>query len=101
MHHGIAVGNVISVCIGVKEQVGRVHDPDPAAAAHDRVRHVEPVDEDLVLVELAVAVGVFVNGDEIGAAVMLRRSGRDFVVVGAVVLVSAQHREARRIRVLL
>jgi hypothetical protein len=79
---GRAVGDVVAVRVGIEEQVGRVHHPDAAIAAHDGVGHVEAVEEDLVLVVDAVALRRFVNRDDVRAAVVVRRGRRHLVVSG-------------------
>src|SRR5688572_1158907 len=71
-----------------------VHDPDTATTPHDGIGHVKAFEENFVPVENTVAVRIFVNGNDVRAAVMVGWSGRDFVVVSAIVFVATQHRQA-------
>ncbi len=97
---GWAVRDVVAVAVGVEEQVGRVHHPHAAVARHGSRGEVEAVDEDRVTVVAAVGAGGFVDGDDVGAAVVVRRGGWDLVVMGAIVLVAGEHPDAGRVGVL-
>lgn len=77
-----------------------MHDPDAAVAVKSGIGHVEAVDEYLSRVVAAVAFGGFVYGDKVHAAIVVRWGGWDLVVVGAVVLVAAQHGETGRVGIL-
>ena len=100
MHHGRAVGNVVAIGVRIEQQVRRVHHPDAAIGAHGGVSHVKPVLEDRVLIIDAVVLGRFVDGDDVGATVMVGRSRGDAVIVRAVIFVAADHADARRVRIL-
>ena len=86
--------------VGIKEQVRRVEHPDASAPAQRRGGDVQPLDERLVAVENAVAIGVFVNRDLVLAANMMRRWSRNLVIDGAPDAVVAEHLEPGRKRVL-
>ncbi len=88
---GVAVGHVVVVAIGIEQQVGRVEHPDAASAARDRGDDVQAIQERLVPVEDAVAVGVFVNRDLVFAAKVVGRRRRNLVVDGAPDTVVADH----------
>ena len=100
MHRGRSIRHVIAIAIGIEEQIRRVHDPDTIATGQDGIGHVQSINEHLVLVERAIAIRVFVNGNHITAAIMIRRRRRNLVVVGAVILVAAEHLHAGGIRIL-
>jgi hypothetical protein len=93
-------GNVVGIGVGVEEEVRRVHHPDAAIGAHGGVGHIEAVLEDRVLVVDAVVLGRLVDGDDVGAAVVVGRSRGNAVVVRAVILIAADHVDACGIRVL-
>ena len=99
-HLGRSVRHVVAVAVGVEEQIGRVHHPHAAAADDHGVGHVEPVEEYLVPVVHAVAVGVLVDRDDVGAAVVAGRGRRHLVVVGAIIFVAAEHLQAGGVGVL-
>ena len=100
MHHGRAVGNVVAIGVRIEQQVRRVHHPDAAIGAHGGVGHIEAILEDRVLVVDTVVLGRLVDGDDVGAAVMVGRSRGDAVVVRAVILIAADHVDACGIRIL-
>ena len=100
MHHRGAVGNVIAVGIGVEQQVRRIHHPDAAMGAHGGIGHIQPVLEDRMLIVDPVALRRLMDGDDIGAAVMVRRSRRHAVVVRAIILIAADHVHAGGIGIL-
>ena len=100
MHHGRAVGNVVAIGVRIEQQVRRVHHPDAAIGAHGGVGHIEAILEDRVLVVDTVVLGRLVDGDDVGAAVMVGRSRGDAVVVRAVILIAADHVHACGIRIL-
>src|SRR6185436_9066664 len=90
MHFGIAVGNVIVIPVRIKEQVRRVHYPDTAAAAANRRANIQAFDKSFMRVENAVAVGVLVDRDLVGANEMMRRWRRHLVVDGAPEIVATE-----------
>ena len=100
MHHGRAVGNVVAIGVGVEQQVRRVHHPDAPIGAYSGVGHIEAILEDRVLVVDAVVLGRLVDGDDISATVVVGRSRGDAVVVRSVILIAADHVNARRVRIL-
>src|SRR2546429_1580924 len=63
----LAIGLVVGVFVGHKEQIGRREDKDAAEADFDAGDVVEFVVEDGSLVEMAVVVGVFENQDAVVA----------------------------------
>ena len=73
--------------VGIEEQVRRIEYPDAAAAPGAGRGDVQPVDEGLVLVEDAVAVGVLVDGDLVAPLEVVGRRRRHLVVDGAQKLV--------------
>ena len=64
---GVAVGHVVAVLVGIEQQVRRLQHPDAAVADRDAGGEVQARDEVLGLVVAAVAVGVFEDGDLVGA----------------------------------
>src|SRR6185369_11098397 len=58
------IGNVVAISVWIKEQVRRVHHPHAAAPTHHSVGHVEPVEENFVSVINAIAISVFVDGND-------------------------------------
>ncbi len=100
MHYRVAVRDVITVAIGIKEQVRRVHDPDSTVPGQGGVGEARLVGENLVRVVGAIAIGVHVHGDAAAAGRVVRRRLRLAVVLGAVIFVSADLPQSGRIRVL-
>ena len=100
MHHRIAVRDVVGVAVGIKQQVRRVHHPDPVAAGQRRVGQAEFVGENLVRVVSAIAVGVIVHGDTAAAGRVMRRRPGLAVVLGSVILVATNLPQPGRVRVL-
>lgn len=99
-HLGRTIRNVVAVPIRIKEQVGRVHHPDSAVALDRGGGEIQAVDEDRVAVVSSVRPAGFMDREDVGAAVVVWRWGRDLVVVGAIVLVATQHPDAGRVGVL-
>ena len=91
---GIGVGFVVVIGVRIEQQVRRVQDPDPAAVQGDAGGDVESVDEGRVAVEGAVAVGVLVDADAVGALEVVWRGRRDLVVDGAPEVVPGNHLQA-------
>ena len=100
VHDGRAIGYVVVIGVGIKQQIRRVHDPDAAAPGQRSAGHVQAVDENLMPVEPPVAIGVFVDADEVAAAVVVGRRRRNLVIVGSVVLVATEHLEPGGIGIL-
>ena len=100
MHHRRAVRDVVAIGVRIEQQVRRVHHPDAAVGADGRVGHVEAILEDRVLVVDPVALRRFVDGDDVGALVVMGRRRRDAVVMRAVILVAADHVHAGGVRIL-
>ena len=69
----IAIRNVVTIAIGIEEEVGRLHDKDAAMTNGHAGREVQPRNEVLDFAVVAVAVNVFKNRDLVSAA---RTSGR-------------------------
>ena len=100
MHHRVAVRDVVGIAVGIKQQVRRVHHPDPVAAGQRRVGQAEFVGENLVRVVSAIAVGVLVHGDAAAAGRVMRRRLGLAVVLGSVIFVAADLSQPGRVRVL-
>lgn len=100
MDFGVAIGAVVAVAVGIEEKVGRIQDPHAAAAGDDAAGEVQVGEEVMGFLENAVAVGVFVDGDAVGALEVMRRGGRDFVEHGAEILIVFHDLEAGGERVL-
>ena len=100
MHHRISVRHVVVILVGIEQQVRRIQYPDSAAPFHARRRDVQPIDERLVLVEHAVAIGVFVDGDLVTSLHATRRRFGNLVIDRAPEVVAAHGRQAGRRRVL-
>ena len=101
MHDRVSIGKVILVGICIKQKIRRMQHPHPAAAMRDRRCHVQAVEEYLVGIENAVAIGILVNGDPVVTAVMLRWRWRDLVVGGMELVAADVHNpQARGIRIL-
>ena len=88
----------------IKEQIGRIQYPHAAAAMSERGDDVHAVEERGVLVEDAVALGIFVDRDDVLAAEFAadRMGGRrrDFVINHAPEDVPADDFQPGRVRVL-
>ena len=97
---GVAVGHVVVVPVGVEQQVGRVQDPDAAPAPGAGGGDVQAVEEGLVPVERAVAVGVLVDRDPVQPPDVVRRRRRDLVVDDPPDAVAAEHLQAGRLGIL-
>ena len=95
MHRGVAIGNVVAILVRIKEQIRRHQHPCSTTAGDDTAGHIQPIEEGLVFVENAIAVGVLVNGDFVFAAKMIRRRRWHFVEHRAQVLVVLQNFDAR------
>ncbi len=91
MHLGIAVGHVVVVLVGIEQQVRRIEHPHTAAAARDGGDDVQPVEKRLVIVEDAVAVGVFVDRDLVVAALVVGWREGNLVVRCAPIVVAADN----------
>ena len=94
------IGHVVAIGVGKEEQVGRVHDPHPAAPRQHGVGHVEPVHEHPMTIGQPVAIGVFMDGDPVAARCVSRRRLGHSVVLGPVVLVATEHLGTGRIGIL-
>ena len=101
VHNRVAVRNVVPVFVRIKKKVRRIQHPDPAAAVSQRGRNVQPVDEGLVPVKHAIAVGVLVDGDLVASANVVGWRRRHLVVDRTPIIVAAGHPETGRVRVLL
>ena len=91
---GVAIGHVIVVAVGIEQEVRRVKHPDAAPAARDRGDDVQTIQENLVVVEDAIAVRVFVNRDLVFTAKVVRRRGRNLIVDSAPDSVVTDHFQA-------
>ena len=60
-----AVGDVVMISIGIKQNIGRVRDPDAAVSDRNARGDVQSIGKDLHLIDGPVAVGVFENLDAI------------------------------------
>ena len=100
VNHRRPIRDVVTIGVREEQQVGRIHHPDPAPPRQDGVGHIEPVDEHPVPVGQPIAVGVFVHGDPVASGNMARRRLGHPVVLRPIILVTAEHPGAGRIRVL-
>ena len=100
MHDGIGIGHIVAVLVGIEQKIGRVQDPQSAPAADKRGGDIEALDEDLMAVETAVAVGVFVDADAVRALGTLGRRFGNFVINRPPEFVLADHFQTGGIRVL-
>ena len=62
---GIGVGDVVVICVGDEEELGRAHEPDAVFSDFDRGEHLEIVGEDLAGLCFAVVIFVFENNDAV------------------------------------
>ena len=79
MDLGVAVGHVVVVTVRIKKKVRRVRARRHRGRA-ERSHDVQAIQERLVPVEHAVAIGVFVNRDLVFAGKVTRRRERDLVI---------------------
>ena len=100
MHHRIGIGDIIIILVRIKKQIGRIQDPDSAPTAHDRVRHIQTFEKDLVRIITPISIAIFVNGNDVRTSIMMRRWERHFVIVSPIVSIAAQHLQTGRIRIL-
>jgi hypothetical protein len=84
---GIAVRKAVVIGIRIAEEVRRIEHPDAAAAGDGGAGDVEAGDDVGVLVEGAVAIRVFEDGDLVRTLFTARRGQGDLVELGAQVLV--------------
>jgi hypothetical protein len=96
----IAVGPVVSIAIGIIEQVRRLADEHAIISDCDCGSEVETFDEGGDLIGAAVVIGIFEDFDAIRATGSLRRGLGHAVVLGAEVLVDRDWLESGGIRVL-
>ena len=90
LHLGcVAVGFRIKVSISIAEQVRGIEHPDASHAMQRGAGDVEPGDDVLMLVEKAVAIGIFKDGDLVRPLFTPWRRQRHLVKLGAQVLVIA------------
>ena len=76
MHNGFAVRNVVLVSIWIKEEIGRVQDPDALISMGERGDHVQAIEEGLVKVIDSIAIRILMDRDLV--------SPREFAIGGAV-----------------
>src|SRR5437660_1727270 len=96
MHCWVAIRYIITVSIGIEEQVRRVEHPNSAAATPPRRHNVQPIKKGRVLVENPVPLRILVNGDFIQAFEVTRGWRRNFVIDGPPEAVMADHPQSRR-----
>ena len=99
-HLRVAIGNIVAVLVGIKEQIGRLHHEHAAVAERDAGDKIQVADEILELVGVAVAVGIFHDRDAVGSLGAAGRRLRHAIVNSARVAVDADPLQSRRIRVL-
>src|SRR5262245_20286802 len=51
MHDRVAIGNIVVIGVGIKQEVRRIEDPHSAASPRAGCGDIEPLDKRLVLVE--------------------------------------------------
>jgi hypothetical protein len=81
VYRRIAIRHVVLIGIGIEEKVGRVHHPDTAFSGQGGGGDVQAADKVLRGLEIAIAVGVFEDGDAILALDVVRRRGRRPVLI--------------------
>jgi hypothetical protein len=94
MNDRVAIGHVVFVFVRVEEEIGRIEHPDAIFVVLERRADIEAIDEGFDVLEAAVAVAVFVDGDFVPAFVVVRRRRRDHIENGAEVFVVANDFEA-------
>ena len=99
-HLGVAVGPIIAVSIGIEEEIRGLADEDAAMTDRQAGGQVQAVDEDLLLVGTAVAIGVFEDLDPVGAPRAARRRVGHPVILGAKILVDRDRLQPRRVGIL-
>ena len=100
VHFGVAVRDVIAVFVRVKQQVRRVHHPCTVVSRQGGVGEAEFVDEHLVGVVGAIAIGVLVDGDAAAAGCVVRGRLGLSVVFGAVIFVATNLAQPGRVGIL-
>ena len=88
-HFGIAIGNIVMIAVGVKQQVRRLNDEHAAVAYRHAGSEVQTGDEVLEFVRHTVAIGVFADRDAVLAFGPARRRLRHAVVFRSQILVNA------------
>ena len=100
VHFRVGVRDVIAVFVRVKQQVRCVHHPCTVVSRQGGVGEAEFVDEHLVGVVGAIAIGVLVDGDAAAAGCVVRGRLGLAVVFGAVILVATNLAQPGRVGVL-
>ena len=91
MHRGVAIGNVVAILVRIKKQVRRHQHPCSTTTGDYAARHVQAVEESLVLGENAIAVGVLVDSNLVLATKMVGRGRRHLIKYCTQVLVVLQN----------
>ena len=100
MDFRIAIGNVVVIAVGIKQEIRRIQHPHAVPRDGERRDDIETVEKCRVLVVAAVAVGVFVDRDSIEPADPVRRRRGNLVINGPPILVVADHLQSGRIGIL-
>ena len=100
MNFGIAIWNVVTIFIGIEQQIRRIENPQASTSLNKRCRNIQPIDECLVFVVDPVTIGVFVDGDLVFSLHAMRRRIGYLVVNGSPPLILAKQRQTSRFGVL-
>ena len=100
MNFGVAIGNVVLIFIWIEQQIRSIEHPDAAPAHCTSGGDIQTINKNLVLIENTIAVGIFVNGNLIFPAHMIRRREWHFIVDGSPKNIVAFHLQTGWTRIL-
>ena len=99
-HHGITIGTVVMVGVGIEEKVGGLEHPQSVGRECEARHQAQSLDENAMFLWDPIAIDVFVEGNPVEAPIVVGRGGRNLVIDAPQERIAADHRQPGRLRIL-